>query len=217
MPTIGGDRGAHRTGGAARAGSAGARFTLNSEFRPAPDEFAGCFTSIYHMTLDVQDEAALVDYLQPEWGNIRFFAGAAPSAAIGTSAISGARFVATGPSALPCRFTLGTSRMWGIGFLPLGWARFFAADASSLANVICDGAVHPAFAAFDRLSDLLCDPAACREEQFGAVLAALGQAMRPTRDDARIGRIHAALASGAHAPVHELADACAISALPPSC
>ncbi|MFN3991036.1 MAG: helix-turn-helix domain-containing protein [Erythrobacter sp.] len=204
-------RGPQDTGGLSGGGATHARFTLTSEFRAAPEPFAGCFTSIYHMTLDVHDHGVLVDYLQPEWGNVRFFAGSAPNAAIGSSAVSGARFVGTGPSALPCRFTLGTSRMWGIGFLPLGWARFFKADASSLANVVCDGARHPAFARFTNLSDALREPSASLDEQFTAIIAALESLMRPTRDDARIGRVHEAIVSGQHASVHELADASAMS------
>ena len=204
-------RGQHSKGASINAEEASPAFTLRSEFRPAPEQFAGCFTSIYHLTLDVHHGGALVDYLQPEWGNIRFFAGSAPDAAIGTTSVSDARFVATGPSALPCRFALGTSRMWGIGFLPLGWARFFRCDASSLANVICNGAQHPAFAPFDRLSDVLCEPGTDLDEQFAAIIGALETLMRPTPDDAKIQRIHEAIVSGEHASVHDLADACAMS------
>lgn len=163
------------------------------------------------MTLDVADGAAVVDYLQPEWANIRFFAGAAPLASIGVRSISDARFAATGPSALPCRFELGTARMWGVGFLPLGWARFFDADASALANVICDGATHPVFQRFDRLSDVLCNSEASLDEQYDAIVAALDDLMRPTRDDAKICRVHEAIVNGEHASVHDLADACAMS------
>jgi AraC-like DNA-binding protein len=187
------------------------RFALHSEFRPAPERFAGCFTSIYHMTLDVADGGALIDYLQPEWANIRFFAGSAPLASIGSSAIQGARFAATGPSALPCRFELGTSRMWGVGFLPLGWARFFDADASTLANVICDGAGHLAFRQFDHLSGVLCDPEISLDAQYEAIIATMDRLMRPTRDDAKITRVHEAMVNGEHASVHDLADACAMS------
>lgn len=186
-------------------------FTLRSDFRPAPERFDGCFTSIYSMSLDVHHGGAVVDYLQPEWANIRFFAGDTPQASIGKMALSGARFVGTGPSALPCRFTLGSSRLWGVGFMPLGWARFFSAEASSLANVICNGAVHPAFVKFDRLSDVLGDPAASPDEQFAAIIAALEDLMRPSRDDAKIARVHEAIVGGQHNSVRDLADACAMS------
>lgn len=202
----------HRNRGDRKGGpAAAARFTLHSEFRAPPEAFAGCFTSIYHMTLDVHQGGVLVDYLQPEWGNIRFFSGSTPEAAIGTTKVSGAVFVGTGPSSLPCRFTLGTARMWGIGFLPLGWARFFRADAHSLANVICNGVQHPDFVQFASLAEALNDPGASLDDQFAAILASLASAMRPTRDDARIRSIHEAIVSGAHSSVHDLADACAVS------
>ncbi|WP_233997234.1 helix-turn-helix domain-containing protein [Porphyrobacter sp. HT-58-2] len=101
--------------------------------------------------------------------------------------------------------------MWGVGFLPLGWARFIDADASDCANLICDGAQHPAFRHFASLGDVLCDPEASIDEQFAALVAVMTRAMRPNRDEPRIARVHAALVSGDHATVHELADACAMS------
>ncbi len=199
-----------RQGGSGR-GRGNRGFALRSEFHPTPARFDGCFTSIYTMALDVSQGGELVDYLQPEWANIRFFAGSTPTAAIGTMAVRGARFVATGPSTLPCRFALGASRMWGVGFMPLGWARFFTANANSLANVICDGAAHPAFAKFNHLSAVLSEPAASPEEQLAAIIAALDELMRPSRDEAKIARVHQAIVEGTHHSVHDLADACAMS------
>lgn len=189
-----------------------AQHRLTADFREPPAQFEGCFTTFYHLTLEMPEGAELVtDYLQPEWGNIRFFCGTTPEAEIGGTRISGARFVGTGPSALPCRFTLGPVRMWGVGFLPLGWARFIDADASDCANLICDGAQHPAFRHFASLADVLCDPEASLDEQFAALVAVMSRTMRPSRDEPRIARVHAALVSGDHATVHELADACAMS------
>lgn len=185
---------------------------LTAAFREPPPEFAGCFTSLYHFTLELPDNAARVnDYLQPEWANIRFFCGTTPDAEIAGERVSGARFVGTGPSSLPCGFSLGTARMWGVGFLPLGWARFFSADASSCTNIICDGAAHPAFSHFAGLTEILCNPGTEVEEQYEALVEALRKAMRPSRDEPRIARVHAALVSGEHASVKELADSCAMS------
>jgi AraC-like DNA-binding protein len=185
---------------------------LTAEFREPPEAFAGCFTSLYHLTLELPEGAAPVtDYLQPEWANIRFFCGTAPDAGIAASTVQGARFVATGASSLPCRFTLGPTRMWGVGFLPLGWARFFDTEASACTNLIVDGAAHPAFAHFAGLGDVLCDPEASLDEQYDALVAAMAAAMRPNRDEPRIARVHAALVSGEHAAVADLAEACAMS------
>lgn len=185
---------------------------LTAAFHEPPAQFEGCFTSFYHLTLDLPEGGARVtDYLQPEWANIRFFCGTPPEAEIASHRMSEARFVATGPSTLPARFTLGPVSMWGVGFLPLGWARFFGTDASACANLVCDGATHPAFRRFAGLTEVLCDPAATRDEQFAALVAAMAQAMRPNRDERRIARVHAALVGGDHAAVHDLSDACAMS------
>ncbi|MET4131729.1 AraC-like DNA-binding protein [Porphyrobacter sp. MBR-155] len=189
-----------------------AGYRLHAEFREPPAQFEGCFTTFYHLALDLDDPASpLTDYLQPEWGNIRFFCGSAPDAEIGAIRVSGAPFVATGPSALPCRFTLGPVRMWGVGFLPLGWARFMRSDARSCANIICDGAAHFAFQHFAGLTDTLCNPQASMDEQFDAIVNAMTQMMRPTRDDARIARVHRELVNSEHASVRDLADSCAMS------
>lgn len=183
-----------------------------ADFREPPAQFAGCFTTFYHLTLDLPEGAGPVtDYLQPEWANIRFFCGSTPESAIGETRVAGARFVGTGPSTLPCRFSLGRVRMWGVGFLPLGWARFFSAEASACANLLCDGAAHPAFAHFAGLEEALCDPEASLEEQYAALVAGMAAAMRPCRDEPRIARVHAALVSGDHVSVHDLADTCAMS------
>jgi AraC-like DNA-binding protein len=185
---------------------------LTAEFREPPPAFAGCFTSLYHLTLELPEGAAPVtDFLQPEWANIRFFCGNSPEGQIAGTQVAGAPFVATGPSSLPCRFSLSTCRMWGVGFLPLGWARFFPEDASVVTNTICNGAAHPVFAHFAGLTQALCDPEATLEEQYDALVEGLAAAMRPNRDEPRIARVHAALVSGEHAAVHDLAEACGIS------
>ncbi|MBI1402917.1 MAG: helix-turn-helix domain-containing protein [Porphyrobacter sp.] len=198
--------------GAQDAGGAFAPHRVVAEFHEPPPELEGCFTTFYHLSLaPAQPAARVTDYLQPEWANIRFFCGNAPEAEIAGTRVNGARFVGTGPSSLPCRFTLGPVRMWGVGFLPLGWARFFDAEASACANIICDGTAHPAFARFAHLEPALCDPDASLEEQHAAIITAMTRSMRPTRDDARIRRVHAALVGGEQASVHELAETCAMS------
>ena len=188
-----------------------AQTVVKSQFFPPPSQFDGCFTTFYHADLKVAGGGTVTDYLQPEWSNIRFFAGACPTSQIGDSQVSGARYNATGPSSLPCHFELGSSRMWGIGFLPLGWARFMDAPAYDLANIACDGARHPVFAKFDCLSDVLCDPALTMEAQHEAIIDMLGRLMRPNRDEPRIIKIHTALVSGEFLAVGDLADACNMS------
>ena len=189
----------------------GLDYTVRSRFYSPPPQFDGCFTTFYHMSLDVADGGTVHDYLQPEWANIRFFTGATPRAQMGPWEVSGARFNATGPSSLPCEFELGSASMWGIGFLPLGWARFIDCDALDLVNTIHDGAAHPQFAKFDRMSAVLCDREASIEEQFAAIVETMDALMQPTRDDERIVQVHKALVEGSFLAVGDLADACAMS------
>jgi hypothetical protein len=92
------------------ANAAPLAYRLTAEFREPPALFEGCFTTFYHLSLDigpdgVAPDARLTDYLQPEWANIRFFCGSTPDAAIGPARVTDARYVGTGPSSLPCRFT----------------------------------------------------------------------------------------------------------------
>ncbi len=196
----------------------GLRANVRSEFHVPPDEFAGCFTSFYHLALDFEGESdasepepKVVDLLQPEWANLRFFCGSLPSAQIGANRLEGARFVVTGPSSRPCRFELGTAQMWGIGFLPVGWARFVAADAYGLANTVLDGAGHPAFARFDSMSAALCDAALGKAAQLEVIVEHLAQAMRPHRDEAKIARVHKALVDPECHTVCDLADRAGMS------
>ncbi|AWW73063.1 AraC family transcriptional regulator [Erythrobacter sp. KY5] len=201
-----------RTGAIAPAtGLTGPRHSVRSQFFAPPSQFDGCFTTFYHLELDVADGGIVEDYLQPEWGNIRFFSGALPKSQIGETSLEGARYNATGPSSLPCHFTVGTTRMWGIGFLPMGWARFVDADAYDLANTVFGGARHRAFRKFDALSGVLCDPDATLEEQYGHIVEVMDGLMRQSRDEPKIVRVHAALVSGEHFAVGELADACGMS------
>lgn len=211
------------------SGLTGVRHSVQSQFFTPPPEFDGCFTTFYHLALDIAegeqecegnahvkagsaaDAAVVEDYLQPEWANLRFFGGSAPSSQIGASRLRGARFNVTGPSSLPCHFKLGPVRMWGIGLLPLGWARFVDADASDFANTVFDGARHPDFARFDAMSQILCDPEVPLDEQLDAIVTAMGGFMRPSRDEAKIMRVHSALVSGEHVVVGELAEACGMS------
>ncbi len=186
-------------------------YTVHAEFYAPPERFEGCFTSFYTLDLKVADGGRLRDRLMPEWGNVRFFAGSGPVAEIEGSRVEGVAFNAFGPSSRPCKFELGSARMWGIGFLPLGWARFVGGDAYESSNVICDGSEHPVFGKFESLLQVLCDPDARVDDQLAAIGETMDRVARPHRDEPRIKRVHAALVDGQYVTVNDLADACAMS------
>ncbi len=84
--------------------------------------------------------------------------------------------------------------MWGIGLLPLGWARFIRRPAADYANSILDGFSTPVCKPFLPLAQLLTDPDASEADQLLG-LADFFQAFDapPTADESRILAIHGAL------------------------
>lgn len=198
-------------GGSNRNAPDAGAYKVRSRFFAPPEEFEGCFTTFYHLSLSIDGDGEISDHLQPEWGNIRFFAGSAPCAAIGRTRVDRASFGATGPSSQPLQFTLGTSRMWGIGFLPLGWARFIDVDARELADTVMDGRAHPAFAKFAPLAEVLCDEGRSDEEQLEAIVSTMRGLARPHRDEARILRVHRAMVDEDLASVAQFAEQAQLS------
>ncbi|MDT0509497.1 hypothetical protein RM192_16055, partial [Novosphingobium sp. MMS21-SN21R] len=66
-----------------------------------------------------------------------------------TSACVAANF--TGPTSTTLRFTVGSARIWGVGFLPLGWARFLNVQANRYADRIFAVDTEPFLESFGRL------------------------------------------------------------------
>lgn len=169
--------------------------TLRARFFAPPAELAGCFTSFYLLEVAVADGRRVVDWLHPEWGNLRFFQGPPPISRIGNGPfLQDTCFTATGPSSCPTWFSLPTTRMWGVGLLPLGWAKFMGVPATKLADSISDGLARPEFAQFRPLFHAL-DAArgATEEEQADIVCSFFLARNRPLRDGGRIATVHAAL------------------------
>lgn len=164
-------------------------------FYPPPDSLRRYFTTFYTAEWSVAGGEQITDYLLPEWANLRFHTRGLPV----TESLSGQRteptaFPVTGPSTQTLRFTIGSSRMWGIGLLPLGWAKFVRANATDYANVAIDGFADPAFASFVPLARTLFgdlpDEHAELERICGHFLARIDE---PVEEERRIVAIHAAM------------------------
>lgn len=113
------------------------------------------FTALY-LTVIEAGEGLVEDYLHPEWAAMRFTQGPPPIASIGPGPLVRQwPFVAGGPTSVATHFTVPTSRVWGLGMQPVGWAKFVDASAADLANRTVDGSTHPAFAVFAGLLPLL--------------------------------------------------------------
>jgi AraC-like DNA-binding protein len=126
--------------------------------------------------------------------------------------LSGSPFPATGPSSQAVKFTVGSARMWGIGLLPLGWAKFVHAPAASLANAAVDGNTHPAFASFVPLARSLFGKKPDVEGELARItrhfLDRLGE---PVADEKRILAIHTALVDSDVGTASELVARAGIS------
>lgn len=168
---------------------------VDVSFFAPPETLRRYFTSFYLADIVPAPGERVADLLQPEWANLRFFAGALPIAETrdGTR-VAGCRFTATGPSSQAVRFAVGATRLWGIGLLPLGWAKFVPAPASQLANAVVDGEEHPAFARFRPLAETLFGALPDPETECARIAAHfLGRIDEPLADEARIVAIHEAL------------------------
>ncbi|MFA6218908.1 MAG: helix-turn-helix domain-containing protein [Erythrobacter sp.] len=179
---------------------------INVRFFAPPADLASCFTTFYRLEVDLPEAVIVTDYLHPEWANLRFFARNPPHAeVVGGTAVHAKRFQATGPSSRPTRFHLGATRMWGIGLLPLGWARYVGLPAADLVNTACDGEATAAFAPFVPLCELLCSERTDDEGQFGELIDFFRRLADPPQDRARILKVHEVLVDPYLVQVEEFA------------
>lgn len=181
-------------------------YRVHSHFHAPNPDLSGLFTTFYHLDLDVEDGAEIRDQMQPEWGSLRFFSGNTATARLDRSELTGARYGVSGPSSMPTHFSLGSAKVWGVGLLPLGWAKLIDEDASAFANTIYNGEMHPVFAKFARLCDALCDDRMGLEDHLAALNEGLAEMVRPHRDEGKITRIHRALMDEDLGNVTEFAD-----------
>lgn len=175
-------------------------------FYVPPPQLQAYFTTFYLVDIAVADGARAVDRLHPEWANLRFYSGEDFIADChdGTQ-LTGTSFAATGPSSKAVRFEVGPTRMWGIGLLPLGWAKFVRAPAAELADAVLDGHTHPAFACFAPLAAAIFNGQPDEAGELARIADYfLGRLAEPVPDEKRINAIHAALLDPEVASVTQL-------------
>ena len=152
-------------------------------------------------------EPVIEDYLHPEWPNLRFMEAGWSQSAMGKRELSPSpAFAVTGPTSVPTRFRVGTGRSWGIGLMPLGWAKFFDADAGDYADSFADGREDDAFAALRPLADALLHPRSFPEEValIETHLSRLLDREAPRAEE--VNAINAALVDAEISSASELAD-----------
>lgn len=182
--------------------------SVRARFFAPPAELARYFTTFYLAEIDLAPGLRVEDHLHPEWANLRFASGGLLAAQnVRGMGIADCPFAVTGPSGHALRFQLGACRIWGVGLLPLGWAKFIGLPAAEMADAVLDGAAHPGFAPFIPLAQVLygAEPDVEGElARIGEFFTALASSGPP--DDPRIPAIHAALVDPKVAAVGELVE-----------
>lgn len=178
-------------------------------------ELTPYFSTYYLTEIDVPPGEIVTDWLHPEWANVRIAINDGIELAIGPRPMQPApRIIASGPSSYSTKFSTGANRIWGIGILPLGLARFIDAPAEQFTDNSCDAASHPAFAGFaplfDHLFAAIPDPAG-EAARLDAALLSLLEQRPPVEDALRIRAINAALLDSEIRTVTALAQQLAIS------
>lgn len=168
---------------------------VNVRFFNPPQSLRRYFTTFYLMEVTVPDGGTVTDSLHPEWGNLRLHSGSNPTATtLSGRTLAETSFAVTGPSSGAVRFTIGSTRMWGIGLLPLGWAKFVHARADTLADGLFDGHSSPHFSSFSSLAHGLFGPAPDPVRELDHITAHfLARSEEPVPDEERIVAVHAAM------------------------
>lgn len=179
---------------------------------PEPD-LAPFVTTLYHMDVGGDGREPVEDWLHPEWANIRFHNGAKLEAGIGDSALAPVPgVVMTGPTSLCTRFRVHTGRFWGIGLLPLGWAKFCDGEAARYRDRFCDAEADPAFLNLAAVGESLFDGKPDVEREAAMLQERLrGLLTRKLAGEDRIAKVNAALVGPEVTNVAQFADHCVMT------
>ncbi|MDN3647052.1 helix-turn-helix domain-containing protein [Pontixanthobacter aestiaquae] len=183
---------------------------VNVRFHEPSIDLGRFFTTFYCVDFKTENDEIVEDALHPEWAGLRIMAGARPHCRIGDSEpVSNADVMVTGPSSLPLYFSNRSTRMWGVGFLPLGWATFFGQPADKYANTVFDARKEPAFHHFVALADKLLEPGQTEEQELAHIEEFFREGCaRFGKEDPRIQIIHQALMEPELPHVSVMAERC---------
>lgn len=161
--------------------------TIGVRFFRLSESLQPYFTALYLTVIETGD-GMVVDWLHPEWPALRFTEGTPPIASIGPGEmVPQWPFVAGGATSLAMHFGVVTSRVWGLGLQPAGWAKFVQSPAHELSNSTVDGTAHPAFVLFAGILPIVLAPGMSDDDKAAAIDAHLMQfANRPVPREAEI-------------------------------
>ena len=109
----------------------GALDAISLRFFLPPPGLSPYVTTLYHLEVSGCGQEPVEDWLHPEWANLRIIPDRNIEAALGGGPLERMpRALLTGPTSVTTRFRAANGRSWGIGLMPLGWARLTSAPAS---------------------------------------------------------------------------------------
>ena len=122
-----------------------------------PPELSPFITTLYHLEICGGTTEPVEDWLHPEWANLRIIPELTIEAGMGGGPFERMpRTVLAGPTSVATNFRATGGRSWGIGFMPLGWARLTDAPASDYADRYADAEVDPMFKRLRPLCACVC-------------------------------------------------------------
>lgn len=172
-----------------------------------PSEPLRPYLTAYYLAELGGTEEPVEDYLHPEWGNVRFSDGPIIEGShFGEPLAPISSMVATGPTSRAPHFRIRPGRYWGVGMMPLGWARFVRTPAQAMADRYADALTDPAFELFRALATTVFDGAPNRAAESARIDQHMRQLLEfPAVDDPRITAINTALIDPDVATVTDLA------------
>ena len=180
-------------------------------FSPAPA--LRPYITVYYRTEALSHEP-IEDLLPPEWANIRVGNGQVYEAANGDVSLGRVpTAIISGPSSKGTRLRIAGGDFWGVGLLPLGFARFLDMSASDVADRFVDAWDQPAAGYLHHVLDRL---AAAPGDMTGNV-ALLDKVFeqrvaKPLRQGAQIVALHEAILSDEVQSVAALVEKVGVSA-----
>lgn len=194
------------------AGETGAAVALR--FFLPPEPLRPFVTTLYHLEISGDDDSGPIeDWLHPEWANLRIIPGLTTEAGMGGRPLEPMpRAVIAGPTSVATHFRARPGRSWGIGLMPLGWARLLDVPANEYADRYADIDTDPAFERLRKLcacvhaddGDLIAEREAMVRE-LGCLLA------EPAPRETDIIRVEQALTDPRFHNVADLASALGMS------
>ena len=104
-----------------------------------PEDLRPFVTTIYRLDVSPDPAGPIEDALHPEWANIRLITQGDIEASVGDARLERVpRAILVGPTSRATRFRAESAQSWGIGLLPLGWARILDQPADEYADRFAD-------------------------------------------------------------------------------